>query len=90
MPRHRSSEEEMFEANRPIVLRRAGGHYYNDRGEDVSTILPSSFPHDWCGEAFDYKNGWTRLREFFCDDYLGLGEMQEIIQTRFKKAIPIS
>jgi hypothetical protein len=89
MPRHRRNEEETTET-RPILLRRAGGHFYNDRGEDVSTSLPSSFPLDWEGEMFDYKGGWTRLREFFCDDYLRLGEMQEIIETRFRKTIEIS
>lgn len=90
MPRYRRSEEEIFEASRPILLRRAGGHYYNERGDDVSTSLPSSFPLEWSGESFDYKGGWTRLREFFCDDYLGILEMQEIIQTRFRKLIQIS
>lgn len=89
MPRARRTEEEMPGNVRPVVLRLAGGHYYNDRGEDVSTRLPSSFPVDWSGDDFDYRNGWTRLRKFFVDDYLGLLEMQEIIESRFKKLVQI-
>lgn len=50
--------------------------------------LRSSFPN-WHGAAyFDWRNGWTRLGDFFADGYFLKDQMRELVHNRFGVNIP--
>ena len=89
MPRR--IEPEGFSERRPLMYRKAGAYFFNERGENVSSRLASSFPVEWAKHSndYDYRNGWTRYGHFFVDDYMSIGEMEEMIQTRFGKLIAV-
>ena len=73
--RKRRSEEEMIEEAGPIMYRKA--HLCLIDG------LRSSFP-GWSGAAwFDYRNGWTKMDDFFADGYFTREEMKELVHQRF-------
>ena len=45
--------------------------------------IRSSFP-SWDGARdFDWRNGWTRMGEYYADGYFMQEEMRELVHTRF-------
>jgi hypothetical protein len=45
--------------------------------------LRSSFPYWQGAQRFDYRNGWTRLGDFFAEGYYLRDEMRELVHNRF-------
>ena len=45
--------------------------------------IRSSFP-SWRGSAqFDYRNGWTRMGNYFAEGYFTREEMRKLVHQRF-------
>lgn len=72
-------------------LRRTAPEVYGEpsptmySGEDLQRVnsIRSSFP-SWRGsEEFDWRNGWTRLGNYFADGYFSKGEMRKLVRSRF-------
>ena len=73
--RKRRSEEEILADETPVV--------YSLSRLALADGLRSSFP-DWKGSRpFDYRNGWTRMGNFFADGYFTRDEMRELVHNRF-------
>jgi len=73
--RPRRTEEEMIAEPTPVMYQKIDLEHM-DR-------LRGSFP-DWTGaEQFDYRNGWTRLGDFYADGYFLREEMRELVHNRF-------
>ena len=73
--RLRRSEVQMIADPEPVMYTKT--HLY------LCDSLRSSFP-SWRGTAqFDYRNGWTRLGDFFADGYFTREEMRELVHNRF-------
>lgn len=82
--RDRRTSEEVA-GNRPVIYKRNNfGRYFNDRGEDVTAVMLSTFPwrDDEDGD-FEWKRGWTRIQQFYVDDMLTRESVSELISTRF-------
>ena len=69
--RPRRSEEDLLAEKTPVMY-------------DLSQLalidgIRSSFPN-WSGsDRFDYRNGWTRLGDFFADGYFLRDEMSVLV-----------
>lgn len=90
--RHKRTPEELAEIAepRPVMYRRNKlGLFFNSNGEDVTGRLLSSFPWilDESASEFEWKRGWTRLRDFYVDDVVLREEMPELIAARFLHAL---
>lgn len=73
--RPRRSEEQMLVEQTPIMYRKSQLHFVDG--------IRSSFP-DWKGtQHFDYRNGWTRLGNYFAEGYYLHDEMRELVHNRF-------
>ena len=56
---------------------------YEKRQLALMDGIRSSFP-SWRGSrVFDYRNGWTRLGDYFADGYFLRDEMRELVHNRF-------
>lgn len=87
MIKRRSSLEVITEKS-PIMYRWDGRNFRNERGENVSGRLRSSFP--WTpGDIghFQYENGWTRLEEYYADCYFTESEMRDLVRERFGREV---
>ncbi len=75
MMRKRRSEEDMIAEPEPVMYSKT--HMYLVDG------LRSSFP-SWRGSSwFDYRNGWTRMGNYFADGYFTREEMRKLVYQRF-------
>ena len=73
--RARRSQEEMIAEPTPVM--------YTKSQLVLRDGLRSSFPN-WKGSSvFDYRNGWTRLGDYFADGYFLRDEMRELVHNRF-------
>ncbi len=77
--RKRRSEEEMLADEFPVM--------YQKSQLALRDGLRSSFPA-WTGAAFfDWRNGWTRMGNFFAEGYFMQDEMRELVHNRFGVSI---
>jgi hypothetical protein len=73
--RKRRSKEEIIAEAEPIM--------YTKSQLALRDGLRSSFP-SWRGASqFDYRNGWTKMGDFFADGYFTRDEMRELVHTRY-------
>ena len=73
--RPRRSKEEMIAEPTPVM--------YTKSQIRLQDGIRSSFPRWGGAQHFDYRNGWTRLRNFFADGYFLRDEMRELVHNRF-------
>lgn len=73
--RERRSLEDMVNEERPVMYCLAA--------LSLPAQIRSGFPN-WKGSAqFDYRNGWTRMGDYFADGYYTREEMRELVHNRF-------
>jgi hypothetical protein len=73
--RERRSEEDMQAEQTPIMYKKSQLRLVDG--------LRSSFP-GWRGSSsFEFRNGWTRLGDFFAEGYYLREEMKELVHNRF-------
>jgi hypothetical protein len=73
--RKRRSAEEVLAQPDPVMYSRANLYLMDG--------LRSSFPSWRRASQFDYRNGWTKMGDFFADGYFTRDEMRELVHTRF-------
>ena len=73
--RKRRSEEEMLTEAQPVM--------YAKNQLALRDGLRSSFPGWSAAQWFDYRNGWTRMGNFFADGYFTREEMRKLVHQRF-------
>lgn len=49
--------------------------------------IRSSFPSWRRSEQFDYRQGWTRMGNFFADGYFTREEMRELVHNQYNVVI---
>lgn len=73
--RPRRTREEIVSEPAPVM--------YEKRQLALVDGIRSSFP-SWRGSrVFDYRNGWTRLGDYFAEGYFLRDEMRELVHNRF-------
>lgn len=73
--RYRRTEEEMLAEPTPVM--------YSKSQIALRDGVRSSFP-SWRGSRpFDFRNGWTRLGDFFAEGYFLRDEMRELVHNRY-------
>ena len=73
--RERRRAEEMKAEPMPAMYRKSQLHLVDG--------LRSSFPNWQGAQRFDYRNGWTRLGDFFAEGYYLRDEMKELVHNRY-------
>ena len=76
MRKRRSEEEMIAEAEAVPIMYSKADLLFRDG-------LRSSFPSWQESAQFDYRNGWTRLGDFFAEGYYLRDEMRELVHNRF-------
>ncbi len=73
--RKRRSEEEIIAETEPIMYTKS----QLALRDGIRSSLPS-----WRGaDHFDYRNGWTKMGDFFAEGYFTRDEMRELVRVRF-------
>lgn len=73
--RKRRSEKEMIAEQEPVM--------YHSSQLCLVDGIRSSFPKWPKSGFFEWRNGWTRLGDFFADGYFLRDEMRELVHNRF-------